>query len=143
MKVPLFQGIFTLYDPSFYVICLGHSFCQYGGWGRDPGDLAQDPDTGIPEKCWRGCWQKWGCWPECWHRCWQAGPLVNIERQHSRPAPVPALRPAPPFFLPAPVPAPPLALFWNSRFGVLCQVARVRGGGGCRTCYQFHKEGAV
>ena len=33
----------------------------------------------------------------------------------SMPAPVPALRPAPPF-LPALVPAPPPAPFWNSRF---------------------------
>ena len=42
----------------------------------DPGELVQNPETGIPEKCWRGCWhkcwQKWECWPECWHRCWQA-----------------------------------------------------------------------
>ena len=82
---------------------------------------------GIPEKCWRGCWhrcwQKWGCWPECWHRCWQVGPFAK-QRQSSLPAPVPALRPAPPF-LPAPVPAPPPALFWNSHFGVLYQVAGI------------------
>ena len=38
--------------------------------------------------------------------------------------PMPALRPAPPF-LPAPVPAPPPALFWNSRFGGLYQAAGI------------------
>ena len=43
------------------------------------------------------------------------------------PAPVPALWPAPPF-LPAPVPAPLPALFWNSHFGVLYQVAGISIG---------------
>ena len=47
---------------------------------------------------------------------------LGKQRQNSLPAPVPALRPAPPF-LPALVPAPPPALFWNSHVGVLYQVA--------------------
>ena len=33
VKIPLFQGIFTPDNPSFYGIFWGHMFCQYGGWG--------------------------------------------------------------------------------------------------------------
>ena len=58
--------------------------------------------------CWHKCWPKSGCWQECWHKCWQAGPFVNTET-HGLPAPLPALRPAPPFW-PALVPPPPPAL---------------------------------
>ena len=51
--------------------------------------------------------------------------LWGKQRQNSLPAPVPALRPAPPS-LPAPVPAPaPAFFFLNSHFGVLCQVAGI------------------
>ena len=32
MKIPLFQGIFTPYDPSFYGIFSEHLFCQY--WSK-------------------------------------------------------------------------------------------------------------
>ena len=61
------------------------------------------------------------------HSCWQVGPFGKTETKQL-PAPVPALRPAPPF-LPAPVPAPPPALFWNSHFGVLYQVAGISNEG--------------
>ena len=33
VKVPLFQGIFTPYDPSFYGIFWGHIFANMGGGG--------------------------------------------------------------------------------------------------------------
>ena len=51
------------------------------------------------------------------------GPLGK-QRQDSLPAPVPALRPAPPF-LQAPVPARAPALFWNSHFWLLHEVAGI------------------
>ena len=47
--------------------------------GASNGDLVQDPKWENSGKCWRGCWQKWGCWPECWRRCWQPGPFGETE----------------------------------------------------------------
>ena len=64
-------------------------------------------------------WKKWGCWPECW----QAGPFVN--RENTRSASTRASTPSSTPILPALVPTPMPALFGNSHFGVLCQVARI------------------
>ena len=54
----------------------------------------------------------------------QNGNSMRKQRQNGLPAPTPALWRAPPFS-PAPVPAPPPALFWNSHFGVYYQVAGI------------------
>ena len=47
VKIPLLQGIFTPYDPSFYGIFWGHTFCQYGGWEWSELFSAQ----AIPSQC--------------------------------------------------------------------------------------------